>query len=333
MRLLLKTLGFLFLVALVLAAAVLGWGHVQIRRVSPELPSLDEVLTADRTAELPVRLSWINTASQRMPRSSVLDAALDPHPDADYTMSHPSFVVEWQDGRIFLIDLGLNAAAAIGFGVPAEILAGADPIQPHEATSARLGESRTRVAGIGFTHLHSDHTSGLLDLCRDLGALGLARDPIPVFQHHWQLALVNHTTRAGRSQLAKAGCVESHSLGFDAGLLPIPDFPGLFAIPAGGHTPGSTIYVVQLRTIPGESSGRYDDVQTWVVAGDLVNHYEGIEKGIPKPPLYSMLVVPEDDERLAELRGFLRELAKEPGVQLLVSHDRNQIQSTRLPRY
>jgi glyoxylase-like metal-dependent hydrolase (beta-lactamase superfamily II) len=333
MRFLWKTLGFLFLAATVLATAVLAWGHVQIRRVDPELPSLDEVLTADRSAELPVRLSWINTASQRMPRSAVLDAELDPHPDADYTMSHPSFVVEWQDGRVFLIDLGMGAAAAIEFGVPVEILLGADPIQPHEATSARLGESRTRVAGIGFTHLHTDHTSGLLDLCRDLGALGLARDPIPVFQHHLQLARVNHTTRPARRQLEKAGCVERHSLGFDAGLLPIPGFPGLFAIPAGGHTPGSTIYVVQLRTIPGASEGRYDDVQTWIVAGDVVNHYQGIEKDLPKPSLYRLLVVPEDDTRLAVVRAFLRELAHEPGVQLLVSHDRNQIEATRLPRY
>ena len=44
-----------------------------------------------------------------------------------------------------------------------------------------------------------------------------------------------------------------------------------------------------------ESEGRHDDIQTWVITGDVVNHYAGVEAGVRKPPLYSLLIVPEDD--------------------------------------
>lgn len=333
MRFLLKTTGFLLLAGLILAAAALAWGHIHIRRIDPPLPSIEEILEPDRAADLPVRLTWINTASQRMPRAGVLDSEQDPEPDAPYTMSHPAFVVEWQDGRVFMIDLGMDPVSAVDFGWPAELVAGADPIEPHGSASSTLGENRTRVAGIGFTHMHTDHTSGIVDLCRDLGALAFAGEPIPVFQHHYQMSQVNHTTRGAKAELRSARCVELHDLGSDGGLLPIPGFPGVFAIPAGGHTPGSTMYVVQLRVFPGDSEGRYDDIQTWVITGDVVNHVQGIEIGIPKPPLYSLLVVPEDDRRLAKVRTFLKELSKQPGVELLVNHDRNEIESTKLPAY
>jgi glyoxylase-like metal-dependent hydrolase (beta-lactamase superfamily II) len=330
MRFLFKTSVFLLIVALVLGGAVLAWGHIQLRRIDPRLPAIDEILEPDRSSELPVRLTWINTASQRMPRSVVLEPDLDPNGDAEYTMSHPSFVVEWQDGRIFLIDLGMDAAGAVPFGMPAEMFAGADPIEPHTATSSRLGGNAKRVAGIGFTHMHADHVGGVTQLCRDIAPVA---ELVPVFQHHYQMSFVNHTTRAARQELEEADCVERRGIGTHAGLIPVTGFPGLFAIPAGGHTPGSTVYVVQLRTIPGESEGRYDDIETWVITGDIVNHYQGVEAGIPKPRLYSLLLVPENDERLGEVRSFLRELADEPGVKLLVNHDRNQIEATGLPAY
>ena len=93
------------------------------------------------------------------------------------------------------------------------------------------------------------------------------------------------------------------------------------------------MFVIQLRTFPGESEGRYDDVQTWVITGDVVNHYQAIELDLPKPKLYSLLVVPESEDRLHRVRSFLKELSTKPGVRLLISHDQNHLEATALPTY
>jgi hypothetical protein len=93
------------------------------------------------------------------------------------------------------------------------------------------------------------------------------------------------------------------------------------------------MYVIQQRTHPGGSKGHHDDVKTWVVTGDVVNHFQGIERGLSKPQLYRMLIVPENDEWLAEVRTFLRKLSSRPGVRLLVNHDREQLETTGLPIY
>jgi glyoxylase-like metal-dependent hydrolase (beta-lactamase superfamily II) len=227
----------------------------------------------------------------------------------------------------------MDAGAAVGFGIPNEVLVGAEPIEPHTATSSRLGTNLPRVAAVGFTHMHQDHTAGLLQLCRDINSLGPGREPVALFQHNNQISQVNHTTRPAKKHIEEADCIEHRTLGFESGLLPIPDFPGLYAIPAGGHTPGSTIYVVQLRTFPGQSEGHHSDVETWVITGDVVNHEQGVTLGLPKPRLYSLLVVPESGERLRTVRDFLKQLVAKPGVKMLVSHDRNQLEKSGLPIY
>jgi glyoxylase-like metal-dependent hydrolase (beta-lactamase superfamily II) len=333
MRFLLKTFAFLLVVGIALAAAVLGWGHFQIRRVQPELPAPAEVVDADGELELPVRITWLNTASQRMPRAAVLDPERDPNPDAPYVMSHPAFAIEWQDGRIFLVDLGMGPEDAIDFGLPLEMAAGASPIEPHLSATAQLGDSRERVAGIGFTHLHADHTSGLTALCKDRLPLKPGQEPIALFQHHNQLGSANHTTSGARAKVQAADCVKQHTLGSGSGMLAVPGFEGLYAIPVAGHTPGSTMWVVQLRVHPGTSEGLHDDVETWVITGDVVNHVDGVRLGVPKPPLYSLLVVPENDAQLDTARRFLAELSARPGVKLLVNHDRGEIESTGIGVY
>jgi glyoxylase-like metal-dependent hydrolase (beta-lactamase superfamily II) len=334
MRFIFKTLGLVFVLFVLFAVSILAWGHVGIRRVHPPLPALNEVLDIDRTAALPVRLSYINTASQRMPRSGVLDSALDPAPHLDYVMSHTSFVLEWQDGRIFLIDTGMDAEDAIAFGGPVQQLSGGEPIQPHQNVSEVLDRARSRTAGIGFTHLHADHTGGLDRLCHDVraDAQGAASDLIPVYQTRYQLGHSNHTTRMARAQVREAGCVTPKLLVAQP-LTPIPGFPGLSVIPAGGHTPCSQIFVAHVRTMPGMSDGKYSDIETWIFAGDIVTHIDGLEKSIPKPALYSWLVVPEDTGHLEVLRDYLKQLSDHKGVRLLVSHDLKQIEASDISTF
>jgi glyoxylase-like metal-dependent hydrolase (beta-lactamase superfamily II) len=321
-------LGMFALVALALLAAgvALALAHAAIDRERAALPSRAEVISGGTSGERPVRLRVANTASQAMPRSGVLDPKLDPTPDEPYVMSHPSFVLEWADGHILLVDLGMDRAGALRFGRPIELLSGGSPIEPHASTAAQLGPAAERVEGIVFTHLHTDHVGGITELCR-----GRTR-PLRVFMTEAQEKRTNYTTRPGRELLASvkrgaqgagdAPCIEVVPLA-SGGLQALPGFPGAFVIAAGGHTPGSQIVVATVDDGSGPKQFGF--------TGDIVNNITGIDRDVPKPPLYRLLVVPESDERQTELRHFLRDLRDAGGVRLLVSHDERQLAATGIP--
>ena len=307
----------LALILAIAAAAILLQAHAQIDALQPALPGPEEIRGAPADGPLPIGLSVVHTAQQKSPRSGVLDPSRDPGTAQPYVMTHAAFVLEWPDGRLFLIDSGLTPEDAASFGAPLEWL-GADPIQPLGAIGDQLAGARSRIAGVGFTHLHQDHTSGLATLCTG------GPDSVLVFQTRLQAEVGNFTTAPGNSDLAEAGCAEYRRLA-DLPLAPIPGFPGLFVIRAAGHTPGSQIFVARVQGADGP--------RTWIFTGDVVNHIAGIERDVPKPRLYSLLVVPESEERLGQLRRYLRKLQNQEGFNLLVSHDLEQIRSQQIPAW
>lgn len=316
----LRRVGFvvfaLFLLAVATAATVLGSAHRGIRREAAPLPSIDAVMASAQTPDRPLRAMWIDTASQAMPRAAVLDAARDPDPSAPYVMSHSSFVFEWSDGRILLVDVGMDEDGARRFGRPLEWLGGARPVEPLGSLARQLGDALPRVAGLVFTHLHADHVGGVSEFCRAHGAA------LPVFMTTAQDERPNYTTRPGRELLSTVPCVHLERL--DAiPLAPVPGFSGVFVVAAGGHTPGSQVVVVHVAGVDGD--------RTYVVTGDIVNHRAGIDSDVPKPPLYRALVVPENEERQRDMRHFLRALA-ERGATLLVSHDRLDLERSPIAR-
>lgn len=306
LRRVLLVLGALVGLGLVFVVGGLFLAGRAIRALDPEVPSLDEILTYDPAADLPVRISWLNTASQKMPRSAVLDPGEDPTPDAPYIMGHTVFALEWSDGRIFLVDAGMDEQAALAFGGPIETFSGGEPIVPHGSVARKLGPSLRRVVGIAFTHEHTDHTNGVAELCR-------AHDrAIPLFQNRLQVEESNYTTRPGLEQLANAACLKPELV--DGGPLHrVRGFAGLSFFAAAGHTPGSQIFIAHVRGS--------DGVRTYALTGDVVNQIDGVRRNIPKPTLYSLVIVPESPARLDELRRLLAELERDHGVTLLVSHD------------
>ncbi len=306
LRRLLIGLGVVVILAVAFVAGGLLLAGRAIRALDPEIPSLDAILTYEPSADLPVRISWLNTASQNMPRSAVLDPGQDPTPDAPYTMGHVVFVLEWSDGRIFLIDAGMDAEAAVAFGAPLEALSGAEPIVPLGSMAEKLRPSVRRVEGIAFTHEHTDHTNGVAALCR------MHEQPIRLVQNPLQVEESNYTTRPGLAQLAAAPCLVPELVG-DGPLFRVKGFPGLSFFAAAGHTPGSQIFVAHVRSS--------DGVRTYALTGDVVNQIDGVRRNIPKPRLYSLLMVPESPARLDALRRLLAELERDHGATILVSHD------------
>lgn len=307
-RILIGIAALLALAVLVLGA-VLWQAHRAIDRERAPLPEAPDLARFRETpaGDLPIRLWWINTASQPMPRDAVLDPAADPGAGEPYVMSHPAFVLEWADGRLLLVDAGMRPESARAFGAPIESLAGAEPIVPHRDVAAALGDGAARVRGIVFTHLHADHVDGVVSLC----AAG-PRPEIRAFFTEAQAERPNYTTRPGLALLDEAACVRRELLGEER-LRPVPGFPGVAVIAAGGHTPGSQILLARVAGGGGE--------RLYAFAGDTVNHLDGILHDVPKPYLYRTLMVPESEERQRELRRFLATLAREHGATLLVSHD------------
>jgi len=318
-RKILIAIGALILAAIGFVAAGLTWAHYAIDQERAPLPARIEVtLAAAMYKDLPVRLSMINTASQPMPRSAVLDASKDPHPNEPYVMSHPSFVLEWADGRMLLIDTGMTRQGAIDFGRPLEWLGGAAPIEPHGSVKEKLGDARKRVQGVIFTHLHIDHVGGIAELCDGLD------HPLKVFMTDAQAERPNFTTRPGLKLLQKSGCIHEQRLR-GTRLLPVPGFDGVFIIAAGGHTPGSQM----VATVVPEADG----ARGYVFTGDVVNNIDGVNFNLPKPYLYSLLIVPEDGQRLDDLRRYLKDLHEGNNFTLLVSHDQLALDRAGVPAW
>ena len=299
-------------------AAVLALAHLEIRRRDPPLPSDPEVLSLAGAADPPRAAAWQLTASQGMPRGQVLDPALDPDSEAPYVMSHPSFALAWPDGRLLLVDLGMEREAALAFGRPLEWL-GAAGAEFHGGAAAALGPAAGRVGAVLFSHLHTDHVEGVLALCAARGGAAL-----PVFQTPAQADLVNHTTRPGRRLLERAGCLAPRRLPAGA-LAPVEGFGGVGVVDAAGHTPGSQVVLAVVRGEGGE--------RRLAFTGDVANHVAGIRLDVGKPPVYRALVVPEWDERLGRVRRWLRHLEQDLGFELVVAHDRAQLEALQLPPF
>lgn len=308
------------LLGLAVAAATVGlaWAHLSLRREEGPLPNLLSLTPPAQSSDLPTAVSYINTASQAMPRAAVLDPASDPSPEAPYVMSHPSFVLRWADGRLLLVDSGMTPAVAIAFGRPLEWVAEAEPVQPHLAVAKVLADHAGKVGGMIFTHLHTDHVGGLGALCQRRQA------PLPIFMTGPQANFGNYTTRPGRALIEESGCGRVEELS-ESGLSEVPGFPGVLVFPAGGHTPGTQVVLAWVRSS--------DGVRLYAFLGDVVNNIDGINHNISKPFLYRLLVVPEDDTRLAALRVLLAHLRDERGAVLLPAHDQLAIEASGVEMY
>lgn len=312
MRKVLKWILILLVIVVIGLGAGLTWAHVAIRRERAPLPAANS-LFGDVAGAGPLRVSVVNTASQVMPRSAVLDVGRDPQTNAPYVMSHPSFVLEWADGKVLLIDAGMSRAAAIAFGGPIETMSGGAAIVPHGSTAEQLGAAAKQVQGVIFTHLHTDHVDGIGELCT------AAQHPIDVFMTEAQAERPNYTTRPGARLIDAATCARRTQLK-GASPFAVPGFPGVLVIAAGGHTPGSQIIIATVGQ--GEQQRRY------AFAGDTINNIDAVLHDIPKPTLYRLLIVPEDETRQGELRRYLRELRDTHAVTVLPAHDQLAIDSS-----
>jgi glyoxylase-like metal-dependent hydrolase (beta-lactamase superfamily II) len=307
----------LVLLGVAVVAGGLAWLHFEIQRYHGPLPLLVDVLEFGSRGDVPAKLSVIETAVQPMSRAAVIDPAGDPTPQAPYVMTHPVFVLEWDDGRLLLVDAGLTRVGALRFGGPIEQFSDARPISPATSVAEALSGAASRIAAIVFTHLHIDHVDGLRELCPRIG------HTVKVFMTDPQIDAWTPFTAEGRDLVAQVGCTDRIPIG-GAPPIALDGFPGVAVIPVGGHTPGSLAVLAAVRQ-PGGGVRRY------IFAGDVTNTIDAIRGDIPKPLFYRLVIVPEDDDRLGELRRYLAVLEKQHGVVVVPSHDQGHLKSLGIP--
>jgi len=271
--------------------------HLQIRTVHPRLPGADELRTLLRSTDGPEALQWLTTAAQPLDRG---------------TIAHSVFLARWPDGRLFEVDAGMDKEQAIAFGELLEIMSSGGAVATYGTVPDQIGATIARVRGLGFTHLHIDHTQGIKAVC----AAGPA-DDAQLFQGDAQASLTDPNTREGAALIADA-CFERINLGSEGLLTPTP-FPGMALIPLGGHTACSTMFAFAV------------DGHLWLLSGDITNTRRALLDNQDKGFIYSSLLVPEDTSRTTELREWLAMLDAQDDITVVVSHDLEALATSGLP--
>ena len=286
MKLILKIAGACLLLLVVALAVRLIPPHIQIGSVEPPLPTATELRSLLSVENAPVSVRYIATSSQRF---------------ATGVLGHSSILVEWANGDMVMIDAGMDKAAAIEFGDLMLTMSEGDKPIVNGTIAQLLGDDISRVKALAFTHLHIDHSQGVLGFCkaRLTGAVAL--------QTTFQRDLHNFNTSEGAG-IVENSCLEQNTVSGE-GLIRVERFPGLAIVPLGGHTPGSTLFAVA------------DGERLLLFSGDTTNTKENLLQDHGKGFIYSYLIVPENTARTAVLRDWLRELDGNTDMTVVVSHD------------
>lgn len=281
-----KAFAALVSLAIIALAVLLIPPHVQIRGVEPALPSADALRALSNVENGPVAIRYLVNATQ---------------PALGRKLSHTAITIEWADGRLFVIDAGMSETQAEAFADLIKTMGGGGEASFIGTIADQLSDDLPKLAGMGFTHLHIDHTEGLDAICAARGA------GAKLLQTDWQRDLHNFNTTEG-AEIVATSCLEPAPLTGDT-LLTHDEFPGLALVGLGGHTPGSTLFAVAVQG------------HIWLFSGDTTNSMLNLQNNTGKGFLYSNIFVPENTNRTEALRLWLRQLDQEPDMDVVVSHD------------
>ena len=294
----LKFIGFIFCLFILALAIFLLPPHWQTRKIAPELPGKETIQALSNMPDGPVSLSYIITSTQHTPRG---------------TLGHASFIVQWEDGKIFMVDAGMDQSGAKDFAKLMEKVANGGDGVIFGDVAGLLGSSAKRVGGIAFTHLHNDHTQGVTAFCE---ARKASAEDISVYKTGLQDKFHNFNTKESADIIEKS-CLQPGLL--SNGIVKSVDgFPGLGMAEIGGHTPGSTLFVIAM------------DDHIWLLSGDTTNTKIDLLEDNGKGFVYSYLLVPENTAQTRKLRRWLAALDADENISVIVSHDLAALEASGL---
>ena len=237
----------------------------------------------------PVRINFLKFAESRRTKNfSVKDAPATPSIQA-----RTAFQVMYPDSYV-MVDAGMDLAVHKFFGRGVE--------EPYDAAAAAQVERAVQGARlIVVTHEHGDHVGGVIR-----SSLAAALAPKTILTKT-QVEVLRTKPQMPEIQLSAEQAARYIVVDYDAYL---PIAPGMAAIKAGGHTPGSQMIFVALQ-----SGAEY------LLIGDATWHMDGVRlmKGKDAP------WVTEDQNAVLDQLRWLNQLSRSnPRLVVVASHDEEQ---------
>lgn len=240
--------------------------------------------------DLPQAVNHAQIAEGSLPRGAVFAGE---SLRAKQPMTHGAYQVVYADGSFGMIDSAFSEAALHVMNPDAVFDADAWASIQHA-----LGEAKWVV----ITHEHVDHLGGIAAFAEPERLVGRVSLTTEQLANHEQLAL-SKFPEVLRAKLTPIAYDRYYALA-----------PGVVLAKAPGHTPGSQIVYVAL------SNGR-----ELLFVGDVAWHMDQIRELWYRPRLVTDFFLGEDRAAvMAELRTLHDVAARNPALQIVVSHDVDQ---------
>jgi len=284
------------------------WQPSMIRRVpypatEPAYHSWEDILSNPQ----PITIRTYTTGRMQTTRSAIMNLE---HEDAqdieDKVIEIPVNVgvIQHQDYGAYLIDAGLDKSYVHNphgtiRGLMVESYLGKGSQEPNTHIAAILDQGNIQLEGVFLTHMHQDHTAGIVDLPKDIPYVAGKGERYANFRFFMQS---DHL----------AGIDELHEINFAEGI----DLPplgkavdlfgdgSLWAISSSGHSAGHVIFLI---------NGIDEQV---LFTGDACNDHYQFETGIG-PGYYSSDL--EGGQEVLERIILFKE--RYPKVKLVYGHD------------
>jgi glyoxylase-like metal-dependent hydrolase (beta-lactamase superfamily II) len=239
--------------------------------------------------ERPLRVNMVKFAESRRTKNFSVKGA----PAIPSVQARTAFQVVYGDGTV-MVDAGMDLTVHKFFGRGVE-----EPYFPEVAAQVEAAVQRSRL--IVVTHEHGDHIAGVI---RGSGADALAAKTILT---RTQIQTLLTSPQMPEIRLTPAQAARFIVIDYDR---PYPLAPGMALLEAAGHTPGSQMVYIALR------SGR-----EVLLVGDTTWHMDGVREIKEKDAPW----IVEDTAALRAQLTWLNGLARtDPQLAVIASHDDEQ---------